>query len=346
MIVSIHKLILLTIIALSTASCAITTPLGQQNPGQRLVPDNVDVQIVATDLVSALMQLPGHEIWSMTVQVSPPRNDFGKAVTKAITDAGYGVQKVKADQGQNYVSYEKTVSATDTGEYTTFLLRVRDVSVFRNYRYGFGRWVPTSPLRIKGIEPSTVSTYDDLHFQDGLVSTFVSGVEFLNDTDDVVETTKRIVNIANPEAKKFGERLAEAQYLILSRARLFSKQRSIDTTELYNYTPVASAVLKFPTSDTSFIGQNNKDAIAELVGQMNEATDGFIIRGCSHGKSLLWDGTEGESLERQIRINTELLVSGVNHSLIREESCFPRKDDLPLPRQTVILTLRRRLNTI
>lgn len=330
------------------ASCATNSASSSANKLERHVEYSTtkDVQIVATDLVSALLQIPGYDSWSMTLQVSPAPLPFGHAVTQALKDAGYGIQKVKQDQGQNYISYQKRDSATDRGRFTTFLISVRGIAVSRNYRYHSNRWIPTSPIKIKGAKPTKVVVFDDLHFQDGKINEFISGVEFVDDQGNAVHSTERVVSIKESSRRVTGERINEARFLIMSKVNLFTKQRAVDNLKIRNYTPISKVTLTFPSQDPTVLGKGNKNAIAKLVSLKRSETDGFIIRGCSHGKSLIWDGTESDSLERQIRVNQELLVSGVSHEIIREEGCFADVNEAPPPRQSVFLTLRRETKTL
>ena len=338
------KLPLLSLVALLLSSCS-TMPINEDAAESEYVntQKNVDVQIVATDLVTTLLQIPGYSAWSMTLQVSPAPNPFGESITVALRNAWYGIQRVKQDQGLNYVSYQKSESSTDKGTYTTFEITVRDVNISRDYHYYKSRWIPISPMRIKGVPPSKITMFDHLHIQEGVVSKFISGVEFHDKQGRLINTTERLVKIRNPEARLAGERISEARYLIMSRSKLFTRQRAVDNKALDAYVPVSSVVLKFPSRDNYFLGKENKTAIAQLVRQMSTDTDGFTIRGCSHGKSQMWDGTESASLERQNRVNRELLVSGVSHELIREKSCFDSAGDVELPKQSVVLTLRRKI---
>ena len=72
------------------------------------------------------------------------------------------------------------------------------------------------------------------------------------------------------------------------------------------------------------------------------ATDRFSLTGCSHGKSLLWDGTESMALARSQRVKEELIIAGIASERVYEESCFATRYAERLPRDAVIVTLERR----
>jgi len=298
------------------------------------------LRIVAVDLVSALAQLPGFDSWSMTTQVSPAKSNYGAALIEALRDVGYGVQRVSADQGQNYLAYRKKITTTESGETTLFDIEIRDVKVAREYSRDGQRWVPASPIRIQGAKPTRVLVYNELHGAEGKTTQFVSGVEFLDDTGQLIESRSALARVSG-EAADFGERFREQRFLIMSRGTIFSRQRAAADVDKRAYRAVSEVMLTFPSTNPEFLGDLNKRAIVSMLKLLDPTSDRLLIRGCSHGKSLIWDGTEILSLERQQRVNQELLVAGVDANIIREEGCFSSNPNLSLPRQSVRLILQR-----
>ena len=73
----------------------------------------------------------------------------------------------------------------------------------------------------------------------------------------------------------------------------------------------------------------------------DSGADRLSITGCSHGKSLLWDGTESQSLARSQRVKEELLLGGIPGRLLREEGCFGTRYGDALPPNAVLVTLER-----
>ena len=298
-------------------------------------PEAIDptLRVVAVDLVSVLAQLPGYEAWSLTAQVSPATSSFGEELIGVMRKAGYGVQRVSADQGRNYLEYSKNVTLTNDSESTAFEIRVRDVSVSRNYQWIGSRWIPSSPVRIEGIKPTTVNVYNDLHGKEGITTKLVTGVQFVDNSGRIVSSQASIQRISgNPS-----DQVEEQNVLNMSRASVFSRQRSND--DLRTYRPVSVVTLTFPSNNPNVLGELNKQAISSILEQMDASSDRFVIQGCSRGQSLAWDGTEVLSLERQQRVNTELLVAGVKAESIQETDCFQTAKNLP--RQSVLLTLQR-----
>jgi len=70
------------------------------------------LQLISTNLVSALVQVPEMKVGTATLQVSNPTTAFGNTLVRALEDAGFGIQRVSADQGLNYVTYGKRLSET------------------------------------------------------------------------------------------------------------------------------------------------------------------------------------------------------------------------------------------
>jgi len=323
------------------SACATTseTPVNRDTPSTQQ-PIDPALRVVAVDLVSVLAQLPGFDAWSMTAQVSPASSSYGEALIAALRDAGYGVQRVTADQGRNYLEYRKVILSDEVGDSTAFELNIRNVFVSRNYEWDGTRWVPASPVRIKGVEPTRVNVYNELHGRQGTTTQIITGVEFMDDSGAVIESRSGIAKVAGSEAN-FGNRYQELRVLIMSKSAIFSKQRSIADLDNRTYRSVADVTLTFPNVNSKVLGELNKQAILALISRMEPSSDRFLIRGCSHGKSLIWDGNEILSLERQQRVNQELLVAGINPRSIKETGCFALENEVELPKQSVRLTLQR-----
>jgi len=335
----------LTLGCLTVSGCVNTGRVALTDTATRL-PEASDQELttrtIAIDLVSALIQIPGFDAWSMTVQLTPTQSDFGRALKGAFRDAGYGVQMVDADQGRNYVSYRQTLTDGESADKpATFELSIRTLTLKRNYRYSKGRWTPASLLIVQGVAPTPVLMHDDLHRQNGVTERFPTGVFFLDESGGVVDMYAAGSSPARSSGARLGERIAEERFLIISRSQLFTRQRSAASLDNRSYRPVSQLVLRFPTTDPNILGEPNKRAVSALLETFRSESDRLSIQGCSHGKSLVWDGTESVSLERQQRVNQELLVAGVAENRIREEGCFSTAFEGRLPRQSVILTLRR-----
>ena len=301
------------------------------------------MRTVAVELVSVLGQLPGLDPYSTTTQVPPSQSEFGVTVVNALQDLGYGVKRVSSDQGSDQVSYRKTQTVQNVGTVTEFEVAFRGVRVARDYIESGRHWVPISAIRIYGTEPTRVLINNELHSHTADPRRLTSGVVFYDAQGNVLESRDVSVMVGGSESDGPGANYANRvqRSLSLGQASVFGRQRAHAREDKRRFKTIAEVNLLFPTRDPSTLGARNKRAIATLIQLHDITTDRFIIQGCSQGSTLIWDGTESISLERQQRVNKELLVSGVSPEAIVEEACVSRSSDTQLSKQLVRLQLAR-----
>lgn len=301
--------------------------------------------LVAVDLVSVLMQLPALSPFATTVQFSPARSSFGEALVDAFASGGYGIQNVSDDQGLRYVSYRRVETESPRGPETSYAVRVAAIEVERRYARRGGRLVPVSAVRVVGTAPGPAVVNDDLFRQrvDADTTIFPSGVVFLDAHGEVIERRDRVVRVGQAQARASGERVNAERFLVLARANLFHADRLHRAPDARSGPGRAmwQVTLRFEDPKSLLLGEGNKRALARLRERFDPASDRFSISGCSHGKSLLWDGTESDALARSQRVKEELLLAGVPGSLLREEGCFNTRYGAALPPNSVIVTVER-----
>lgn len=301
-----------------------------------------DEALVATDLVSTLMQLPGSSPFSTTVQVSPPPTRFGVALVEALREGGYGIQRVSEDQGTHYLGYRVIRTETEARPVTTYALSVGGISIERDYKRDGGLLYPDSPLRIRGAAPTRVVVNDDVYRQRGGETVFPSGTVFLAPSGRAVERREREVRVSAGHAREAGERVNAERFLVLARSNLFLADRlrrsRFAPEEL---APYRQTVLRFEAGASLHLGEANKRALERLRTMFDPTTDRFSLTGCSHGKSLLWDGTESLALARSQRVKEELIIAGIASGHVHEESCFSTRYAERLVPNAVIVTLER-----
>ena len=135
--------------------------------------------LVSTNLVAVLVQLPELSPSTVTLQLSAPRSAFGNTVLRALEEAGYGVQRVAADQGRHYVAYRRRFAETDAGPVTDYELTVNGLRVQREYVHRGTGVYPSSLMTVEGSEAAAGDiVLDDGIFreQGGDEEAFVSGV--------------------------------------------------------------------------------------------------------------------------------------------------------------------------
>lgn len=329
------------LLVLLVVGCSQQNPSASNVRSVSSVATEPALQIVAVDLVSVLGQLPRFDPWSITVQVSPVKTSFGASVVEALRDAGYGVQRVSADQGINNLSYEQTVFDNKAKPAARFHIDVGGVRIARDYIKRANRWIPNSAMRVFGVKPTRVLLHNELHSSNDEATAFATGVVFYDEAGNIVESRTSVTQVSRTDSGTTGQAIVAQRALLLSQAATFSRQRAIASADRRSFQPIAEVVLRFPSTNPSNLGEVNKRAIAALLTRARSAADRFSIQGCSHGRSLIWDGTESLSLERQQRVNKELLVSGVDPAAIRESGCFSTDPNFEIPRQSVRLILER-----
>jgi len=303
---------------------------------------NAPEALIATELISVLMQLPEHAPWSTTVSLSTSKSQFGASIENVLRISGYGVQRVSEDQGYKYVSHSKSNIVSNATNTTRYTIKVGRISISRDYETSGDLIFPTSLVTIKGILPKKIVLNDDLYRQRGGNRTIPNGVIFKSLDDRVIDSSSTQVVVNNNARKDPDEQFSHQRFLVLAKSRLFLDSKLTAAVDIRDWIPVRQVLLVFPTRDNLVLGQQNKSAIKKLVQFYDPNQTGFGITGCKRHNSLLWDGTESESLERQLRVRNELLVAGVNIARIRENGCFANEFDAMLERNSVMLTLRER----
>jgi len=306
----------------------------------------VHVDMISTDLVSALMQLQGFSPWVTTVQLSDSDSLFGQSLLDTFKSSGFGVQHVLSDGGNNNVSHKREIISTQNGQKLRYSLTISDVEIAREFTIKNKLIFPVSPLFITGSTVQRIAINDDLYRQQGGGGSdsvvFPSGVQFTNADGTVEEYDQHLVNVNPGSMRSKGESISKQRMLIAAKSRVLFNRKINTHVDIKKWTAHKQVVLNFPTTKTSILGGNNKKAILELIRSFDSEKHGLSIAGCAANKSLLWDGTELDSLDRQRRVFDELLVSGVPADLITESGCYGSQFNDVIPKQGVVLTMRLR----
>jgi len=304
--------------------------------------------MVAIDLVSAIMQLPDYAPFYTTVQFSPLKTPFGKAVLKAMTRSGFGIQLVPEDQGINYVSYATRQVTSEGGETMEYSVKIKDLEVQRQYQIDGTSIFPLTEIVVSGVQPSRVLVNDDIYKVNARGETFPTGVSFRDSDGMVVDQQTSVTRVSNAAGRVTGESISNEQYLVLARASIFTVDRlhGRGSTAYRKEDFIANKQLtvRFRPNNMT-LGDANKLGIRKMLTAFQEERDIYTITGCSHGRSLMFDGTEQMALLRSQRIKEELLSYGVKHDNLREEGCFQTEYGETLPPNGVIITHKRRLAT-
>ena len=289
--------------------------------------------LISTNLVSVLVQLPEAPPSSATLQLSEPDTAFGNTLVRALEEAGYGLQRVEADQGARYVAYRRSFAETDAGPVAEYELIVGDIVLRREYVSEDGRVLPSSLLSVDGSEAApTDLVLDDTVFaeQGGEGAAFISGIRAADGTAAVDEV---LVEASGPRSL---ERRAD-RYEVLSAA---SRRAALAATEDHPPSPldglerVRRTVLIFDDSETRRMGAANKRAVRLLVRD-TAAEDLFVITACTAA-----DGRDEAARARGARVIEEFLGHGVAPEAVRLAPCVRASyrhatDDSPVPVEIV-----------
>ncbi|MEE9320125.1 MAG: hypothetical protein V3U76_06745 [Granulosicoccus sp.] len=261
------------------------------------------LQLVSTNFVSAMLQIPELNPALLTLQVSRPNTAFGNTLVRALEDAGYGLQRVSADQGRHYVTYSHRFSETEAGPVTDFELRVGDIDLHREFVIDSSRIFPSSLMSVNGIKQHLDIVLDDDVFreQGGETQAFISGVSGGPNGISAIHEVK--VNAYDETPKAL--RTTQASVLDNARKRMSLNEASQKRPEMSNHERIRRTVLIFDNTSTRIMGAGNKLAVRLLVRD-RQVSDIFVVTACTDA-----DGQNDEAVERGIRVEEEFVSHGV-----------------------------------
>ncbi len=264
------------------------------------------LQLIATNLVATLVQIPEMRPATATLQVSTPKTAFGHAVVRALEDAGFGMQLVSADQGRNYVSYSKRLSETESGNVTDYALAVGRIRLSREYVVEKQAVYPSSLMNINGTDSiADINLADDIFTEQGGDGTaFISGAR---SSSGVANPDLRVqtVDVYDFDELPVDKRTRQDLVFAQARQRYFERDAQRTAPELSRYNKYRRTVLIFDDNKTQMLGNSNKRAVRLLVREFSD-DDIMVIKACQDA-----DGTDKASMSRAIRVEEELAGFGV-----------------------------------
>jgi hypothetical protein len=263
------------------------------------------LQLIATNLIAALVQIPEMRPTTATLQISPPQTAFGNALVRALEDAGFGMQRVSADQGQRYVSYSKRLAETESGVVTDYSLAVGNIKLSREYQIRDQAIYPSSLMNITG-----TSYLADIELADGIFAeqggdgnAFISGAQQTGNPDpDLKVTTVDVYSFDELPADK---RTRQDRVLAEARQRYFEAGVQRAAPDLNQFAKYRRTVLIFSDNSTQMLGNVNKRAVRLLVREFSD-DDVMVIKACQDA-----DGEDQASMNRAFRVEEELAGFGV-----------------------------------
>ena len=267
--------------------------------------ERAHLQLIATNMVSTLVQIPGMKSGTITLQINAPTTAYGNALVRALEDAGFGLQRVSADQGTHFVSYSKRLSETESGLVTDYELSVGDVSLRREYSEQGPFIYPSSLMNVSGAETITDIELSDSIFveQGGINDAFISGVQLEGEPDPNLAV--KTVDVRDFDELPLDKRTSQDEVFSKARALYFEKQANRKPPSLDAFSKHRRTVLIFEDNRTQVMGDANKQAVRLLVRAFSD-DDILMIKAC-----LDADGRDDAAMTRAIRVEQELLSFGV-----------------------------------
>ena len=286
------------------------------------------LNLVATNLVSVLLQIPELRPMSVTLQVKRPISAFGNVLVRVLEDAGFALQLVSADQGKHYVSYGRRFAETDRGPVTDFNLSINDISLSREYVVNANGIFPASLMSVYGTEHiERIEMIDSIFKEQGVQANaglFVSGLRSEDSTSVGVDEIK----VKPDDRLPFAEQTN--RLTVLAQAKVSFYGADPLNPQLSEFDRYRRTVLVFDNKDKMYLGQSNKRAARLMVREFNK-DDLYVVRACND-----MDGVNKNATLRAIRVEEELIGNGVPQASIYLAPCTPTNyrhsaDNSPVP---------------
>ncbi|MFK7889397.1 MAG: hypothetical protein AB8B63_01175 [Granulosicoccus sp.] len=331
--------------------------VGAQVPGDNARQEGLSAADTAMvdDHLSVIEQL--FDPYSTTLQIT--NNDTDPTLTlfaSRLASGGYGIQRVTADQGANYLSYDRVTSVVEDSPIVSFVSRIGSVELSRDYEVSENNVItPVSGLRLSGTR--TPVGVDSTSIANKQIDKEYSAVEYiaslrLDDqvpvisliTSDIVEQVAR--RATESPALSPGQPLAPSLQAInasrLEVNNLFYAETSTFNTILDSYDRIDRQVIVFG-NDSLVLGETNKSLIGQFVDSRVGDRDIISLVGCSNGPTDLEIGNEGLALGRAKRVTEALLALGLNQNQVLDEGCWaPVSAGEKFPARGVVMELWRR----
>ena len=302
-------------------------------------------QIMIDDLVFVLIQVL--DPLSSTVQVGPTNDLLGREFTRVLGEEGYGIQRVGADQGANFVTYSRKLEPSVSGGSGVHLsLIIGDLELSRRYHLQDNNTVrPDSVFKLAGTRKKVAMddgrfsssdevnpTIERVHYV--AAEPILGGIPTISLITDTV--VQRVVEAATagPSYEALNSSKLEVSNLFYGGESTFGSVRD-------SYQRIGKDVVVF-TNDSMRLGQVGKEQIAVFLNAFNETTDIINLVGCSNGPTNLGIGNEGLALGRAKRVTEEFISLGVARAKILDEGCWaPVSAGERYPGRAVVVELWR-----
>ena len=363
-------------LALATiAGCATTGPgAGGETP---LADDFVRSRLIAADFADVIAQLPALDPAATVLTTPAPDSRFGELLFGALQDAGYDMRigAAGADLGYSVARAGGADAEAGGGPGTyTFLVSAGPVKLKRDYAVDAAGIRPASTMLVHGADASAV-VIDHARFEraartpvaatvaaSGPASGATSGPASVALAGGAGTAALRTAprpaerapsapapSVAPTPAAPRAKVVARAVPVVAPRpsaervpeANLYETRRSAFAPLLAGHAPLDKRVMVFG-NDSLVMGADNKRLAREIAERFDPATDLVSLIGCSHGPTALADGNRTLALGRAARVKEELVIAGIDPSLVLQEGCWAGTHYDKMPARGVVVTHRRR----
>ena len=302
-------------------------------------------QTILDDMTDIVTQL--FEPIDTTLQVNYANNDpLLQYFIDQLVNSGYGIQRVSADQGANYVSYRRDLSKADGTSMINYRVFVGAVEIARDYSVPRMNIVaPASVFRLSGTRES-VTVNDRPSGRKIVTDPSLSQAQYFASLQ--LDEQAPVISLITPQlVERVSARSADGpslQALNSSKIEvnnLFYGGGSTFSSLLDNYQRVHKQVIVFG-NDSMVLGDTNKSLIDQLVDSKFRNGDIISLVGCSNGATSLDIGNEGLALGRAKRVTEALLNRGIAREYVLDEGCWaPVSAGDAFPSRGVVLELWR-----
>ncbi len=343
------KLSRLCLLSTLTVLGACSTFSGGSNVGQVLSRGGNTAELssidrtMIEDLAGIVSQI--YDPLNTTLQTSANNTDPSLQYFMSLFgDNGFGIQRVSADQGANFVTYTRKAGANSD---VTFSVDVGSVSVARDYLVVKRKMVePISMFKLSGTR-APVTVTDLASNRKRLGDPDLSQAQYVASLG--LDEQAPVISLITPElVQKIAARRINGptlQALNSSKIEvnnLFYGDNSTFSSVLDDYEKVHKQVIVFG-NDSMVLGKNNKSLIDQFVESRLQQGDIVSLIGCSNGPTSLEIGNEGLALGRANRVTQALLSRGVAREKVLDEGCWaPVNAGDRFPNRGVVLELWRR----
>lgn len=280
-----------------------------------------------------------------TLQINKDNDDPRmQYLVTVLAEKGFGIQRVSADQGANYLGYTRNEQGKDE---IRMSVAVGAVIIGRDYKISEGDGVePVSTMRLSGTRvPIVVDAGQPAHIK--VSNPALSQAEYVASLS--LDDQAPVISLITPQIVDQVSRISaddrtSLQALNSSKVEvnnLFYADASTFASMLDNRTRIYRQVVIFG-NDSMVLGDTNKQLIEQFVSERMQRSDIVSLVGCSNGPTALKIGNEGLALGRARRVTEELMSFGVARDRILDEGCWaPTNAGDRFPSRGVVIELWR-----